>query len=983
MHSVLAALSSLLIDHEKSTSAALHSLTTLLNCPNMAQENQTHRRRGRAVARLLICAASLLVSMGCSGSSNEPKVGMQKPFADSPDPPADQAPTGEPWSNPDTWGGKVPEAGAAVTIPPDKTILLDVPPPALGGLTIEGVLTFAEEDLELTADWIMVHGKLQIGRANRPFPNKAILTLTGSEDAPSPMGGTRGLMVHGGVLDLHSVAPSPTWTRLNESSEVGATTLTLEEEIDWKSEDQVVVAPTNFFDVDKRTELGSVSTSEGTSLSLNAGLAQFHWGVLQYVQNNDESPITLTPSNEVTEKVIDERAEVGNLTRNIVIRGVEDDLWKDQGFGAHVMVMNPGVARVSGVEFYRVGQAGELARYPFHWHLWSYDAEGKERGDVDNQYIRDSAIWNSAQRCIVIHGTNGALISNNICYDIDGHAIFLEDAVERRNTLEGNLVLAVDAIPEEHLLLKHERRPAGFWLTNPDNVVRGNAVADTAQHGYWYALPQAPLGLNKGVALKPSLLPFGVFEDNVAHSTFAEALMFDIVPIDDDGNTSALAYQPSVGGVSGEVSPFAAERLTVYKVGVNSSGPIWDRVTGGTFRDFVVADFGGSAFAGASRCTIEKNLVVGNTLNNEGNDKVTAAAVGTASYHSLCRIENNTFVNLPAVKDDVSGAFAADDYYITGVDLGLSYNAGTTFINAHPGYRSPSPNTVASGSGLRHFALAGALWDPYGYWGEAGNYWVYDLPFLTEGGGCASVRDDFHGNDVSCSGPYFGISAPQTTVDTTAEITKPIRFTREDASGNDLSEWFIDDGACTKFLGHMRHAALVNGGIYRIEFPAGEQQSDLPPDGGPCKLAGPEPPTDRVEFNISNMKRPEDWVMLGVPFKGTVNPETVYVTSWANPQEAVGWGSWECYQAMRDGAASCPEGGVWQDQFRGDHLSPLESVGSKQEVLDDATCGSFFQDKGNDRVWLKVCRQDLAQLEGDPFISQIALYQRLYVVIQP
>lgn len=103
---------------------------------------------------------------------------------------------------------------------------------------------------------------------------------------------------------------------------------------------------------------------KGKSLTLQAGLEQAHWGVLQYVQNNEESAITLTPTDEVTDKKIDERAEVGNLTRNIVIRGVEDLLWKDNGFGAHVMVMYPGIARVSGVEFYRVGQAGELARYP-------------------------------------------------------------------------------------------------------------------------------------------------------------------------------------------------------------------------------------------------------------------------------------------------------------------------------------------------------------------------------------------------------------------------------------------------------------------------------------------------------------------------------------------------------------------------------------------------------------------------------------------
>lgn len=559
----------------------------------------------------------------------------------------------------------------------------------------------------------------------------------------------------------------------------------------------------------------------------------------------------------------------------------------------------------------------------------------------------------------------------------------MEDAVERRNTLEGNLVLTVNAVPEEHLLLKHERGPAGFWLTNPDNTVRGNVVADTERIGYWFAIPEAPLGPNKSVPMKPFLLPFGVFEDNVAHSTAEEGLMFDLVPFDDEGNTRAFGYQPSVGGVSGEVSPFVVERLTVYKVGLNDTGPIWNRVAGGTFRDFVVADFGAKGFAGASRCTIEKNLIVGTTLNNEGSDRLSRPPVGVASYHSLCRIPDNIFVNLPGVKDDDSGAFGADDYYITGVDLGLSYNSGSTFINSHPGYRSPSPNTLASGSGLEHFAFSGALWDPYGYWGDKGSYWVYDLPFLTEGAGCVSVKDDVHGNDVSCTGPYFGVSSPRISDDDMADFKRPIRFTREDASGSDLSEWFIDDGACTQVLGHMHHTALVNGGIYRVEFPAGEQQSDLSPGGQPCTLAAASPPTDDIEITVSNMKRPEDWVVMGVPYDGTVSPETAYVTSWDNGREVLNWDSWKCFLAMRDGAASCPGAeGVWQDQFRGDHFVPFSPVGSKQEVIDDDACGSFFQDKANDRVWVKVCRGDLAQLGGDPTTSQPALYQRLSVVIQ-
>ena len=75
------------------------------------------------------------------------------------------------WSDPATWPNrKVPVAGDKVTIGRDKEVILDVSPPALGGLTIDGKLSFADNaDLELTTEWIMVHGELAIGTEAKPL----------------------------------------------------------------------------------------------------------------------------------------------------------------------------------------------------------------------------------------------------------------------------------------------------------------------------------------------------------------------------------------------------------------------------------------------------------------------------------------------------------------------------------------------------------------------------------------------------------------------------------------------------------------------------------------------------------------------------------------------------------------------------------------------------------------------------------------------
>ena len=73
----------------------------------------------------------------------------------------------------------MPRAGDKVTIPAGKDVVLDVSPPALGGLTIDGKLSFANNaDLELTTEWIMLHGELEIGTEASPHTRKATITFT-------------------------------------------------------------------------------------------------------------------------------------------------------------------------------------------------------------------------------------------------------------------------------------------------------------------------------------------------------------------------------------------------------------------------------------------------------------------------------------------------------------------------------------------------------------------------------------------------------------------------------------------------------------------------------------------------------------------------------------------------------------------------------------------------------------------------------------
>ncbi|HZI51960.1 MAG TPA: G8 domain-containing protein, partial [Terriglobia bacterium] len=126
------------------------------------------------------------------------------------------------WSDPATWADKkVPAEGALVTINQGMDVVLDVSAPPLRGLTINGKLSFADNrDVELTTEWIMLHGELEIGTEKSPHTRKATITFTNNvkDEDISGVGGTtdkvdRGIMLMGGTLNLHGDRTN-TWTKL-------------------------------------------------------------------------------------------------------------------------------------------------------------------------------------------------------------------------------------------------------------------------------------------------------------------------------------------------------------------------------------------------------------------------------------------------------------------------------------------------------------------------------------------------------------------------------------------------------------------------------------------------------------------------------------------------------------------------------------------------------------------------------------------------
>src|SRR5690554_3161174 len=109
------------------------------------------------------------------------------------------------WSDPATWpGGELPAAGAEVVIDSDMDVVLDVSPPTLRSLTINGKLSFAKDkDIELDTDWIMLHGELSAGSEAAPHTGNVTITLVDNVPGENVNAmGDRGIMIMGGTLSL-------------------------------------------------------------------------------------------------------------------------------------------------------------------------------------------------------------------------------------------------------------------------------------------------------------------------------------------------------------------------------------------------------------------------------------------------------------------------------------------------------------------------------------------------------------------------------------------------------------------------------------------------------------------------------------------------------------------------------------------------------------------------------------------------------------
>ncbi|KAI7798957.1 putative fibrocystin-L, partial [Triplophysa rosa] len=498
------------------------------------------------------------------------------------------------WSSPYTWGGlSPPEKGTFAVITAGQTILLDTSTPVLKMLLIQGGrLIFDEADIELQAENILIKdgGALQIGTEQQPFQHKAIITLHGHlRSKELPVYGAKTLAVREGVLDLHGIPVPVTWTRLSQTAQSVSSTLTLMDAVTWKAGDEIVIASTGHRHSQRENELRRIASvsDDGRTLNLTEPLTYTHLGVSVNLPDGT---------------AFQARAEVGLLTRNIVIRGSNNQEWNDQipacpagfntgefavqtcfqgrfgeevgsdEFGGCIMFHPPqpnqnlSIGRIEYVEIFHAGQAFRLGRYPIHWHLM---------GNVQyKSYVRGCAIHQSYNRAVTIHNTHNLLVEHNVIYDIKGGAFFIEDGIETGNILQYNLAVFVR---QSTSLLNDDVTPAAYWVTNPNNIIRHNAAAGGSHFGFWYRMNNNPDGPSYDANICQKRVPLGQFFNNTVHSQGWFGLWI------------FQEYFPVRNGLCNSVTPAPAvfRRLTSWN---NEKGAEWVNVGAVQFSEFLMVN---------------------------------------------------------------------------------------------------------------------------------------------------------------------------------------------------------------------------------------------------------------------------------------------------------------------------------------------------------------------------------------------------------
>jgi hypothetical protein len=382
------------------------------------------------------------------------------------------------WSDPATWGGRVPASGDTPLISSGHTVVFDVKDTTVAGVSVSAnsVLQFdAANTVTLNSTKnVVVLGKLQM----TPSSASVIQTIrfTGVNESSFVGGGMDvldsdiGLWVMGsGQADLIG-STKTSWLRASGSISAGATSISLEAApTGWAAGDEITIAPTESPTVGAAYATGFddriIQTVSGSTITLNAG--------------------TVRPHPMVNGKWT---AEVINLTRNVRIEGTAAGR-------AHIYVRSAMPQNIKYIGIRYMGARKDTngdgvtelvsGRYGLHFHH-CYDGS---RGSL----IQGCVVRDTNNHSYVPHQSHGMTFKDNVAYNVLETAFWWDPSEATHDVLfDHNIVARCNFLPRS-LNMNAEFAPtfssSGFALNTGDsdvcnnNVVVGGSMGDFAEGG--------------------------------------------------------------------------------------------------------------------------------------------------------------------------------------------------------------------------------------------------------------------------------------------------------------------------------------------------------------------------------------------------------------------------------------------------------------------------------------------------------------------
>jgi cell migration-inducing and hyaluronan-binding protein len=292
------------------------------------------------------------------------------------------------------------------------------------------------------------------GNTGAFFGHKVLaLSYGGSLQLFGAKGATYTATAATGCMENSSSCTGTSWVRLSKNALPGDTELQVAGALNngpggWQDKDNILLTTTDYLPghSEQLTIEGTPTVSNNvTTIKLGSAVKYPHNGQTFDLSDKTFPGISrLGPNFPASGEM---RAAVGLLTRSIRIISDGDTPGApftvapgnpDNYFGGHTIVRQGfQVYQVQGAEFYELGQGGAIMHYPVHFHMARQTLPSGASQPVT--FVKDSSVWDSMTRFIVIHATQGVRLARNVGYESIGHGYYLEDGTETGNQLYANL----------------------------------------------------------------------------------------------------------------------------------------------------------------------------------------------------------------------------------------------------------------------------------------------------------------------------------------------------------------------------------------------------------------------------------------------------------------------------------------------------------------------------------------------------------------